>query len=241
MNVKRFLVILIVIIALVVSVSGCVRSAVKPIPIGTPSSGGTPVGTVDVMGQLELFVTQTAMAASGGKPVPTNVPPGPGTPAPTSEVGAPAPTTEPGAPTPTPGAPVEVQPTSAPAGPTPTLLPYPTPTPGIPKTYTLQTGEFIYCIARRFNVNPTELMNINGLGTGSYVYAGMELKIPQTGNPFPDGRALKPHPTYYTVNSGDTLSTIACSFGDADPNTIAAANGLTSPYKLTSGQTLYIP
>jgi hypothetical protein len=52
MNVKRFLVILIVIIALVVSASGCVRSAVKPIPIGTPSSGGTPVGTVDVMGQL---------------------------------------------------------------------------------------------------------------------------------------------------------------------------------------------
>jgi len=254
MNMKRFLVIFVVIVVLVISISGCVRSKVKPIPIGTPSTGGAPAGTVDVMGQLELFVTQTAMAASG-KPVATGVPGGqktpvapaattaPGAPAPTTAPGVPASTTEPGAPTSTPEAPTEAVPvaTATPAGPTPTLRPYPTPTPGIPKTYTLQTGEFIYCIARRYNVNPSELLSVNGLGTGSLVFAGMELKIPQSGNPFPDGRALKPHPTYYTVSSGDTLNTIACSFGDADPNTIAAANGLTSPYTLASGQTLYIP
>jgi len=242
MNMKRFLVIFVVIVALVVSISGCVRSKVKPIPIGTPSSGGTKVGTVDVMGQLELFVTQTAMAASG-KPAPTGGPKTPAAPAPTTAPGVPTSTTEPGAPTSTPEAPTEavVVATEVPAGPTPTLRPFPTPTPGIPKSYTLQTGEFIYCIARRFNVNPTELLSVNGLGSGSLVFAGMELKIPQSGNPFPGSRALKPHPTNYTVASGDTLNTIACSFGSADPNTIAAANGLTSPYKLTSGQTLYIP
>ena len=248
MNMKRFLVIFVVILALVVSISGCVRSKVKPIPIGTPSSGGTKVGTVDVMGQLELFVTQTAMAASG-KPAPTGVPGGPKTPAapaPTTAPGVPTSTTEPGAPTSTPEAPTEpvatqVPATEVPAGPTATLRPFPTSTPGIPKSYTLQTGEFIYCIARRFNVNPTELLSVNGLGSGSLVFAGMELKIPQTGNPFPGSRSLKPHPTYYTVASGDTLNTIACSFGSADPNTIAAANGLTPPYKLTSGQSLYIP
>ncbi len=251
MNMKRFLVIFVVIIALVVSISGCVRSKVQPTPIGTVNPSVVAGGTVDVMSQLELFVTQTAMAASG-KPIATTAPgasqlPGattaPGAPAPTTAPGAPAPTTEPGAPTSTPEAPTEAVPTATavPAGPTPTLRPYPTPTPGIPKSYTLQTGEFIYCIARRFNVNPSELLSVNGLGSGSLVYAGMELKIPQSGNPFPDGRALKPHPTYYTVSSGDTLNTIACSFGDADPNTIAAANGLTSPYNLTSGQSLYIP
>jgi LysM repeat protein len=240
MNMKRFLVIFVVIVALVVSTSSCVRSKVKPIPIGTPSAGGTTVGTVDVMGQLELFVTQTAMAASG-KPVGTGVPGAQKTPEATTAPGVPTSTAEPGAPTSTPEVPTEAVATAVPAGPTSTLRPFPTSTPGIPKSYTLQTGEFIYCIARRFNVNPTELLSVNGLGSGSLVFAGMEIKIPQSGNPFPDGRALKPHPTNYTVASGDTLNTIACSFGSADPNTIAAANGLTPPYKLTSGQSLYIP
>ena len=251
MNMKRFLVLFVVMVAVVVSISGCVRSKVQPTPIGTPSTGGAQAGTVDVMSQLELFVTQTAMAASG-KPAGTSIPGAQGTPVATTAPGVPPSTTEPGAPTATlePGAPTSppeapteavVAPTEVPAGPTPTLRPFPTPTPGIPKSYTLATGEFIYCIARRFNVNPSELLSVNGLGSGSLVFAGMELKIPQSGNPFPGSRSLKPHPAYYTVASGDTLNTIACSFGSADPNTIAAANGLTSPYKITSGQTLYIP
>jgi LysM repeat protein len=69
----------------------------------------------------------------------------------------------------------------------------------------------------------------------------MVFKIPQTGNDFPGGRALKSHPTNYTVSSGDTIFTIACQYGDVDPYAIAAANGISSPYNLKSGQNLYIP
>ena len=34
---------------------------------------------------------------------------------------------------------------------------------GVPATYTMQSGEFVYCIARRYNVDPNELLSINGL------------------------------------------------------------------------------
>jgi LysM repeat protein len=123
---------------------------------------------------------------------------------------------------------------------TPTAIVYPTPTPGKPSQYTIQKGEFPYCIARRFNVNPADLLAANGLSINSQVSPGKVLTIPQTGS-WPGTRSLKTHPTTYTVVAGDTIYTIACGFGDADPNTIMAANGLTSATNLTVGQVLQIP
>jgi len=117
----------------------------------------------------------------------------------------------------------------------------PSATPGRPATYTLQPGEFPFCIARRFNVNATDILNLNGLNLNSHPAAGTVLHIPQTGVWSSGARALIPHPTTYTVNAGDTIYTIACAFGDVDPNAIIIANALKSPYTLTSGQTLNIP
>jgi LysM repeat protein len=105
----------------------------------------------------------------------------------------------------------------------------------------LHGGEFPYCIARRFNVNPSELLRINGLSTYSVYYSGMTLRIPQTGNGFPGQRALRPHPSTYAVRSGDTIYSVACIYGDVEPESIGLANGLTPPYRLTPGQTINIP
>jgi LysM repeat protein len=103
-------------------------------------------------------------------------------------------------------------------------------------------GEFPYCIARRFNVNQTELLDMNGITTGQGMQPGSILKIPQTGNPFVGVRALLPHPTTYTVRSGnETIYSVACSFGDADPNQIIVANNLVSPYTIHINQVLNIP
>lgn len=109
-----------------------------------------------------------------------------------------------------------------------------------PATYTLQDGEFPYCIARRFDVDPDQLLSLNGLVDGQTLYAGAVLKIPQSGN-FPGSRALRNHPTTYTASSGDTIPGIACLFGDVDPSSIASANGLSVGATLTSGQQLSIP
>lgn len=117
----------------------------------------------------------------------------------------------------------------------------PTATPGLPLTYTLQPREFPYCIARRFNLDPEELLALNNLKDGQLFMPGLELKIPQSGKTFPGERALIPHPATYTVQANDTIYSIACAYGDVDPMMIAYANNLTPPYTLTAGQVLNIP
>jgi len=119
-------------------------------------------------------------------------------------------------------------------------LPVPPP-PDTPSTYKLQSGEFVYCIARRFDVNPNQLLKMNGLTYSSVVYRGMRLSIPQGGGPFPGNPSLKDHPTWHTVKKGDTINSIACEYGNVYPYAIAYANNLNEPYKLSPGQELYIP
>jgi len=109
-------------------------------------------------------------------------------------------------------------------------------------SYTLQNGEFIYCIARRFNVDPDEILALNGLADSQTIYAGLVLKMPQTGHPFPGNRMLRNHPASYTVTAADeTVYSVACLFGDADPAKIAQNNNISVGAALTAGQTLNIP
>lgn len=213
--------------------TGCERSAAAPsslptatLPAEQPLQGGGEV-TEDQMAMLWAYATQTAMAS---------------TPLPLPETPTPIPITPEDTPTPT-ETPV-LPPTGMPVTPGITITPPPVVTPitGIPATYVLQPGEFPYCIARRFNVDPQELLAVNGLSDGMIYYPSLTLRIPQTGNPFPGERALRPHPATYTVSSGeDTIYKIACYYGDVDPAMIAAVNNLAAPYTLQVGQTLTIP
>jgi len=111
-----------------------------------------------------------------------------------------------------------------------------------PLEWTLHRGEFPYCIARRFDVDPQTLLNLNGLSSGNIFYPNRTLRIPQSGS-FPGTRALRNHPTPYTVaSSSETLYSIACLFGDVRPEDIARASNLASAdVALTSGQPLSIP
>jgi LysM repeat protein len=130
--------------------------------------------------------------------------------------------------------------TASPALPEPTLTPIPTDTP--PDTYRLQSGEFPYCIARRFNVDPGELLLLSGLSANQTFYAGTVLQIPQTGNRYAGERMQKLHPASYAVSrSNETMYTIACQFGDVDPLAIAEANNLPVDSVLYAGQQLNIP
>ena len=120
-------------------------------------------------------------------------------------------------------------------------LPTSAPVGSRPSTYTLQRGEFPYCIARRFDVNPEELLSLNSLSDGSIYYPNLSLRIPQSGS-FPGTRALRSHPATYTVAASDeTVHSVACVFGDVDPAAIAQANGLSTSSALTAGQQLSIP
>ncbi len=142
--------------------------------------------------------------------------------------------------------PTPAEPLATPVGaetptPEPTSTPVIIPTPTRPATYTLQPGEWPLCIARRYNLDINAFFEANGLTMNSRPAAGTVLKIPQGGAWSAGERALKPHPTQYTVNAGDTVYSIACEFGDVFPESIIAANNLQSPYTLTPGQVLQIP
>ena len=121
-------------------------------------------------------------------------------------------------------------------------LPTSAPVGSRPATYTLHRGEFPYCIARRFDVDPSDLLARNNLTTAeAYSLAtGTVLSIPQSGS-FPGTRALASHPTTHTVLSGETIYAVACKFGDVDPAAIAQANNIAVDATLTAGQTLSIP
>jgi LysM repeat protein len=112
----------------------------------------------------------------------------------------------------------------------------------VPDSYTLKAGEFPYCLARRFNISPVDLLSANGLTLNSQVYVGTTLKIPKNAGAFDQGaRALRAHPTNYTVVSGDTVYSIACLFGDVDPRAIIDVNDLGSGQTLSAGQVIKIP
>lgn len=218
-------------------------------PLGTPTliptglfvspfpSGQDPLKIVAQLG------TQTAMARTaqaGGLPTSAIT----GTP-PTATATSSAPSA-----TPTVGtavtaavttpAPVTVVPVTGTATPQVTVI-GPTAPVTRPTSYTLQQGEYPYCIARRYNVDPNDLLSANGMSNGDLVYPGKVLTIPQTGS-FPGDRALHSHPDTYTVDSSDTtIYGVACYYGDVLPQTIASANGLSLSSTLSVGKTLTIP
>lgn len=112
----------------------------------------------------------------------------------------------------------------------------------LPATYTLRHGEFPYCIARRLDVDPSELLALSSLGRDASLPAGTVLHIPQTGKPFPGQRSRLLHPTQYTVVApGLTIAEVACTFGDVDPAAIAEMNGLDLDAALYMGQVLEVP
>lgn len=113
-----------------------------------------------------------------------------------------------------------------------------------PETYSLNKGEWPFCIARRYNLNPLDLLNANGLSLESKPDVGFVLKIPQTGE-WPESRFghrwIRAHPAMHQVAAGETLYTISCLYGDIDPSQIVEANELPEPYKLYAGKMLRIP
>ena len=238
---KKIIIIVTIAIAALVLLAACERSASQPL-LATPTAVGTN-STPQPLGLLHLqdLGTQTAVY------VQTEVALGVFTAVPTTELSLPSPT-----PTPMGMLPTTAYATQPPlvlstvtpltgtgSTPIPQIV-VPTATPGHPSTYSIQAGEFPYCLARRFNVDPNDLLSLNGLTSGEIIQPGTTLSIPATGT-FPGTRALQAHPTQYTVAVNDTFYTIACSFGDVDPSAIAAANGMSITAPLTTGQVINIP
>ena len=113
-------------------------------------------------------------------------------------------------------------------------------------TYTLQDGEDLVCLGRRFNVSVSSLLAQNNLTDPNEAGTGDVIVLPS--NPenwkMTDGygrRMLVLHPASYTTESGDNLFSIACKYGDVRPEDIATQNQLVLGETLPAGLKISIP
>ncbi len=216
-------------IVVALSLGACTRSASTPVP--TPGGKGTTPGALT--GQQatmetvrSALLTQTAQAVAG-TPQSTSTPLAQATPL--AVLGTPTQRTTTG----TPGATVVVV----------------SPTTCAATTYTVQSGEWVYSIARKFDVDPNDIISLNGLVAPYALSVGQSLKIPSTctstlptigPSATPGGPTVTPGGKTYVVQAGEWVYSIARKFG-VDPQAIIDANHLVAPYTLSVGQTLIIP
>ena len=66
--------------------------------------------------------------------------------------------------------------------------------------YTVESGDSLYAIARKYNINPELLANMNGLNMDDYIYPNQTLLIPKNGY------------SYYITAEGDTLDEVIKAF-----------------------------
>ncbi len=108
-------------------------------------------------------------------------------------------------------------------------------------TYTVQPGDTLFKIARRYGVSVSQLAQLNQIYNINVLYAGRVLVLPdgvQTQPPVvhpPTGQPFR-----YYVQPGDTLSRIARRYG-VTLHALIAANNLYNPNHIYTGQALIIP
>lgn len=96
----------------------------------------------------------------------------------------------------------------------------------IPAQVTVERGDSVYAIARRYAVPMRRIIEINGLKPPYTLLVGQVLRMPAQ--------------QVYTVAGGDTLYGISRSFG-VDMNALARVNKMGPPYTIYPGQKLILP
>ncbi|MER3456676.1 MAG: peptidoglycan endopeptidase [candidate division GAL15 bacterium] len=104
-----------------------------------------------------------------------------------------------------------------------------------PAEYTVQPGDTLYSIARRFGTSPQRLAQLNRLQDPNRLQPGQRLKLEAGGHV-----ARTPQAGGYVVQPGDTLWSVAQRYGTT-PHELARANGMRLEDALKIGQVLTIP
>ena len=197
--------------------AACTRSASdSPVPTVAGGGGEPTAGAAEATMEAvrSAILTQTAQAAQiggGEEPTATEEPP------------------QPLGPTDTPPATSTPVPTATATGVT------------VPVTYTVQTGDWIYSIARKFGLDPNAVIAANPGVNPNLVIPGQVLNLPQPGATPAAPASTLTRPADYTVKQGDWIYSIARAFGVTPEQIIAANPTLRAPYTIYPGQVLHIP
>jgi LysM repeat protein len=125
--------------------------------------------------------------------------------------------------------------------PVPTSVPSTNPPATNPSTYTVQRGDWIYALARRFGVSVAALVAANPGKNPNLLYPGQVLTIPSgTSSTLPPDPGTPPSGNTYTVQPGDTLFAIAVRF-KTSILALQIQNKLANPNFISPGQVLAIP
>ena len=120
--------------------------------------------------------------------------------------------------------------------------------------YTIATGDTVSRIAAKFGVPVESVLSANGLSWSSIIYPGQTIAIPAapvvappqielvaaTTPTAPAPAAPAPAASTYTIQAGDTISSIAARFG-VSTQALLDANGLSASSIIYPGRTLVIP
>ncbi len=218
---------LLVVVVVLVGLTACERSAKERESEATEAAELTPSGATAPVVEASPAPGETVVSAvtstAGSQATPTLVPIG--------------------------GSPVAQEPTATTA-PAAAATPAPTsaasegeqPPSGSAEGYvwhTVQRGESLSSIARRYGTTWQAIAQANGIVNPNQIYAGQKLKIPTTGGPSGGTADCR---IRHTVKSGEWVWQIAREYG-VSPYDILAANGLTiqSANTIYPGKVLCIP
>ena len=95
-----------------------------------------------------------------------------------------------------------------------------------PSSITVQKGDTLYSISRRYNVPMREMIEVNGLRPPYTLTIGRELRLPAA--------------RYHIVAKGDTLYSISRRY-NVDITSLSRSNHIAAPYTLAVGQRLVLP
>lgn len=225
--------ILLLMMALVlVGLTGCERKAESREPESTEAAEATEAAESPGGGEEAPSPGETIVSAvTPGTPVtlPEQTTEAPAGETPVSS--APTATTEAGSPPPA----ATEEPTAAPPPPSDS-------TSGSYVWHTVQRGETLASIGRRYGVSWQTIAQVNSLSNPNQIYTGQKLKIPTSGSAPSSPPSSSGCRVRHTVKSGEWVWQIARNYG-VSPYDILAANGMSiqSARTIHPGTVLCIP
>ncbi|MGD2252497.1 MAG: LysM peptidoglycan-binding domain-containing protein [Anaerolineales bacterium] len=204
---------------ILLALTACTRHATTPPATSEQGEDALSSQRATMEAVQEMLTTQTAQAAEAQTE--ESETPVPNTPIPTLQIH--------------PTSPIVVTPQGTQPAATAT-----TPAPVVTE-HVVKRGEWVYSIARLYDVEPEAIIALNGLVAPYTLVPGQVLKIPApgSGTPVPAGTPA-PGGTTHTVKAGEWVYSIARKYG-VTPEAIIQANGLISPYTIYPGMVLTIP
>ena len=94
------------------------------------------------------------------------------------------------------------------------------------QTVTVQRGDALYKIARRFNIRLRSLIDANDLKPPYTIFPGQKLSLPSS--------------DVHVVRRGETVYQVANRY-NTEPGTLVRLNRISPPYRLYPGQKIALP